>query len=231
MKMEFVLRKIIRIFDNCMIGFFLLLFLIGIYMMVDTNRVYESVAPETFEEQKPEVISEGELKKISGDTVAWISIDDTTIDYPVLQGRDNMEYLSKDAEGNYSVAGSIFLDCENSADFSDPYNILYGHHMAQGLMFGALDAFAEKKYFEQHRTGTLSTGTQTITLRIVAFLEVPAGCEEIFRADRLFDREAFFAEQAIFYHPEEMTGRLIALTTCKEPSVTERTVLIAAMEG
>ena len=214
-----------------MMVFFLLLFLVGIYIMLDTNRVYESVSPEHFEEQKPEVVSEDSLRQISGNAIAWITIDDTPVDYPILQGKDNMEYLSKDADGNYSIAGSIFLDCENQADFSDPYNILYGHHMAQGLMFGALDAFADREYFESHRTGSLSTGTKELPLRIVAFLEVPAGCAEIFRIDIPVDHAAFMEEHAIYYEPQDVTGRLIALTTCKEPSISERTVLIAAIEG
>lgn len=42
--------------------------------------------------------------------VAWLTIDDTKIDYPVMQGKDNTEYLNKDPYGDYALAGSIFLD-------------------------------------------------------------------------------------------------------------------------
>ena len=177
------------------------------------------------------MITEESLAAISGNVIAWISVDDTTINYPVVQGKDNMEFLSKDAEGKDSAAGSIFLDSRNSPDFSDPYSILYGHHMAQGLMFGALDAFADPDYLESHREGTLSIKDREIPFRIAAFLVVPAGCDEVFLPDLQMNRGAYYALHAEQYMPEDMTEHLLALTTCRDSLAAERTVLIAALEG
>ena len=78
--------------------------------------------------------------------VGWIVVDDTNIDYPVMQGYDNSQYLNLDPYGEYSLSGSIFLDSRNSSDFTDPYSIIYGHHMEYGKMFGAIDDYLDDQY-------------------------------------------------------------------------------------
>lgn len=57
-----------------------------------------------------------ELRAINPDVCAWITLDGTKIDYPVLQGEDNLTYINKDVYGNFALAGSIFLDsnCDRS---------------------------------------------------------------------------------------------------------------------
>ena len=55
---------------------------------------------------------------INKDVAGWITIDDTHIDYPVVQGKDDMEYINKDVYGEFSLSGSIFLSCMNKKDFS-----------------------------------------------------------------------------------------------------------------
>ena len=52
----------------------------------------------------------GRLRAVNSDVCAWLTLDGTGIDYPVLQGRDNMTYLNRDVYGNFALAGSIFLD-------------------------------------------------------------------------------------------------------------------------
>ncbi|MBR1845920.1 MAG: class B sortase, partial [Oscillospiraceae bacterium] len=63
-----------------------------------------------------------------------------------MQGETNGKYLNTDPYGEYSLSGSIFLDSRNAGDFSDSYSLVYGHHMADGMMFGALDAFFDEGY-------------------------------------------------------------------------------------
>ncbi|MFR2213338.1 MAG: sortase domain-bontaining protein [Ruminococcus sp.] len=67
--------------------------------------------------------------------IAWIRIPDTRIDYPVVQGTDNEYYLKHTFKKTEHVAGSIFLDKDNSPDFSNRKSILYGHNMKDGSMF------------------------------------------------------------------------------------------------
>ena len=71
--------------------------------------------------------------KLNKDVVGWITIFDTHISYPVVQGKDNQEYLNKDVFGKFSFSGSIFLDYRNACDFTDSYSIIYGHHMVLNL--------------------------------------------------------------------------------------------------
>ena len=74
---------------------------------------------------KPVVSEDGslsfeELLALNKDTRAWITLDGTNIDYPMVQGKDDMEYVNKDVEGNFSLSGSIFMSYHNAPDFSDP---------------------------------------------------------------------------------------------------------------
>ena len=132
--------------------------------------------------------------------------------------------------GQYSLSGSIFLDSRNHDDFSDNYNIIYGHHMANGYMFGALDSFKKPDYFEKHRTGILYVKNQEYRLRTIGFLITDANVNAVFDTDFSGDRMLFFEKYSV--SAEDMRqGRLVALTTCKEPLTTTRTVLLCVIEG
>lgn len=78
------------------------------------------------------------LKAINEDVVGWLYVEALEISYPVVQGKDNDEYLHTTYDGTYNFAGSIFIDYENSSDFTDPNTIVYGHNMKNGSMFGIL---------------------------------------------------------------------------------------------
>ena len=65
------------------------------------------------------------------------------VNYPIVQGEDNEFYLHKTYEKNYNFAGTIFVDYENSSDFSDCNTLIYGHNMKNGSMFGSLKKFTE----------------------------------------------------------------------------------------
>lgn len=90
------------------------------------------------------------LKKINPDIVAWIRIPDTSIDYPVVQGNDDSYYLTHTFKKTEHVAGAIFLDSDNNADFSDDKNIIYGHNMKDGSMFRGLRNFLGDKFLKEH---------------------------------------------------------------------------------
>src|SRR3712207_1882877 len=67
---------------------------------------------------KNDDISFAELQKINSDVCGWITISDTNIDYPIVQGKTNMEYINKAVDGSFSLSGSIFLDYRNKRDFN-----------------------------------------------------------------------------------------------------------------
>ena len=80
----------------------------------------------------------------NSDLIGWIKMADS-VDYPVLY-RDNSFYMDHDFYGQYSQAGSIFLDARNTADMNDSAMLIYGHNMRSGEMFGDLDEYRETAY-------------------------------------------------------------------------------------
>lgn len=94
------------------------------------------------------------LRAINPDIVAWIYIPGSPINYPVVQGSDNNEYLHKAFDGStgwLASAGTIFLDANNNPSFSDRNNALYGHHMRDGSMFATIADWTDQSEFNAHR--------------------------------------------------------------------------------
>ena len=122
---------------------------------------------------KPDTAEDGgasfeELRAVNPDVCAWLTLDHTNIDQPILQGKDNLSYINTDVYGNFAMAGSIFLDsgCDNG--FREPYALLYGHHMADHKMFGDLDLYEDRVFFDQNTTGELILPDRTYKLKIFA---------------------------------------------------------------
>ena len=106
----------------------------------------------TKEEAKELVILEKYKKLFSQNKslIGWIKIDDTNIDYPVMQTVNNEYYLDHNYNQQYDKNGSIFLD--KDCDITNPGTnmIIYGHHMKSGKMFGNLQLYSNKEYYEEH---------------------------------------------------------------------------------
>ncbi len=82
--------------------------------------------------------------------IGWVKIDDTIIDYPVMQTENNTYYLDHNVEQEYDKNGSIFLDKDCDVLKPSMNLIVYGHHMKSGKMFGGLDKYSQKSYYEEH---------------------------------------------------------------------------------
>lgn len=103
-------------------------------------------------EQEPKEVLE-EYKKLLNENkklIGWLKIDDTNIDYPVVQTSDNDYYQDHNLNQEYDKNGSIFMD--KDCDVLQPSTnfILYGHHMKSGNMFGKLDLYASESYGKKH---------------------------------------------------------------------------------
>ncbi len=112
--------------------------------------------------------------EINEDFVGWLCIPGTRIDYPVVLGKDNSEYLAKDFKGKKSFAGSIFMDYRNLGDGSDPHIIIYGHSMKNGTMFGDLELFRDPAFFRENSLVQLSWIFGDKEYRIFSVYEVSA---------------------------------------------------------
>lgn len=91
-----------------------------------------------------------ELLKINPDTIGWIRFHPgpSVINYPIVQGSDNSEYLKKTFSSNENTLGAIFLNVDNSPDFTDKNSIIYGHRMKDGSMFRHLQDYEDKSFWK-----------------------------------------------------------------------------------
>ncbi|MGN0430772.1 MAG: class B sortase [Lachnospiraceae bacterium] len=117
------------------------------------------VTPETVtihydnqEIEVPDILDEYKLLfSLNQKLIGWIKIDDTYIDYPVLQTSNNEYYMNHNFDQEQDKNGSIFLDMDCSILPRSTNLILYGHHMRSGRMFGQLNKYSSKEFYEEHK--------------------------------------------------------------------------------
>ena len=217
----------------------LLMLSYGVYSLWDTYKIYaDSFADEELLKFRP--ADDGgdnptleDLKKKNPDVKAWLQVPETNIDYPVLQGQDDMEYINKNVYGEFELSGAIFLSCLNKDDFSDPYNLIYGHNMKNDGMFADVVDFINKKYFDEHKKGKLYLTNETKKIQFFACMKVTASDTKIYhpdgyRKENLDDLLIYIREHAVQYRDLNVTKEdsLIALSTCSEAETNGRVVLI-----
>ena len=226
--------RVIRFFDDVLDRvlalILILVLLIGVYFIYDTAYVFyhASAARVAYYRPGSEEAAAVEAKPLTEDYVAWLTLDETSIDYPVMQADNNSKYLNMDPYGDYSLAGSIFLDSRNAGDFSDSYSLVYGHHMSGGYMFGALDRFYDESYFDAHRTGHLRVGETEYRLTVFAVLLTDANEDTLFNPQGS-ERVLKIAKEASMYDREPENAHVLALSTCKDPGSTTRTVVLCTL--
>ena len=229
---------------SIMAGILILLMLsYGGYSLWDTYKIYaNSFADEELLKFRPTDDGEDnptlkDLKKLNPDVKAWIQVPKTNIDYPVVQGQDDMEYINKNVYGEFELSGAIFLSCLNKDDFSDPYNLVYGHNMKNGGMFADVADFTNKEYFETHQKGKLYLTDATRKIRFFACMKVTAADAKIYhpdgyRKENLKDLLDYIQANAVQYRDVNVADEnsLIALSTCSEAETNGRVVLIGKLE-
>ena len=229
---------------SIMAGILILLMLsYGMYSLWDTYKIYaNSFADEELLKFRPTDDGEDnptlkDLKKLNPDVKAWIQVPKTNIDYPVVQGQDDMEYINKNVYGEFELSGAIFLSCLNKDDFSDPYNLVYGHNMKNGGMFADVADFTNKEYFETHQKGKLYLKDATRKIRFFACMKVTAADAKIYhpdgyRKENLKDLLDYIQANAVQYRDVNVADEnsLIALSTCSEAETNGRVVLIGKLE-
>lgn len=220
-----------RILDDAAMLALLLVFLLSAFSVFDSVRIWESAAQPGLRQARSAKDSSAPPAEALPGSVGWLTVKDTQIDFPVMQGPDNRTYLNRDPYGRYSLAGSIFLDAANSPDFSDGYSLIYGHHMEMGRMFGALDRYRAKDYFSGHRDGTLTAGDRVFRIRFFAVAEAEADCRTLFSVEDTDPAavRAFFQSRSIFTFSYEPNLPLIALSTCVNAGSSRRLLLAGTL--
>jgi len=179
-----------------------------------------------------------ELATVNADVRGWLTINDTHIDYPLVQGEDDAKYLNRNVMGEFSLAGAVFLCSQNAPDFTDPYNVIYGHHIEGGAMFSDVLEFREADYFETHAWGTLwRSGDEAFRIQIFACMEVDAFDELVYQDPHGVGAEALpaLAESILSRSvqtrevPVTREDRIIALSTCEDAESFDRVVLFGKL--
>lgn len=200
----------------------------------------ETEPPETEEETEAETeapyvspIDFAPLLATNPDTIGWIRVPDTKIDYPIVQSPDNQYYLHKDFEGKDSVYGTIYLDADSKPDFSGWNNPIYGHHMKDGSMFKDVVKFKDQDFFENHRYFEIYTPERTIHLKTLGcYYSDSNGIvrKTSFKSQASFDKwvSERLAPCSFAEVPEQPFDSMFVLVTCSYEKNDARTLLFAA---
>ena len=232
-----------KILDRLVAIILILVMLFAGYSLWNSYMLFRGgFAGDELLKYKPQISEDGEnptlwdLMKINEDVVAWVTIDDTNIDHPVVQGEDNMEYVNKDVYKKFALSGAIFLDYRNNKEFKDPYSLLYGHHMDQGGMFGDVVLFEDQKYFDKHKTGTLFLPKETYRIEIFMVSKIDAYDSLIFNPSSISTMEG---RQSLIEHARKAklqernidiaNDKIIALSTCEKATTNGRTVIFGVL--
>lgn len=92
------------------------------------------------------------LKQENKDIIGWIYSEDTPINYPVVQGKDNEKYIHTLINGKTGSAGTLFMDYRNNENLNDKNSIIYGHNMKNSTMFGTIQKYRKQTYYDSHKT-------------------------------------------------------------------------------
>ncbi len=137
----------------------------------DSENILSNVVVE--EEQITETKTEKmleleELKKENEEIIGWLEIEDTKINYPVVQTTDNDFYLTHNYKKEKSSAGSLFLDKDFDLENGSSNYLIYGHRSTRGLMFEDLMKYAKKDFYENHTKIKFTTEKEDAIYEILA---------------------------------------------------------------
>ena len=205
--------------------------LFDIYMGYKENRQVLADAQEIYYgfsgEEEEEVLKDGEIRpqftefqNINTNILGWISIEDTQINYPIVQSTNNERYLNRNYKDEHSVAGSIFMDYRNDITSSSPNTILYGHRMKDGTMFDGLMEFLDKDFFDNHQVVKFDTLYESYDAEIFSVYQTTTDFDYIqteFTNDEEYSLLLDEIRQNSLYHTNielDVDDQILTLSTC-----------------
>ena len=167
------------------------------------------------------------LKEKNEDIYAWITVDGTDINYPILQSQpdvDDSYYLHHNLNKQYQFSGEIYTEKYNSKDFSDPNTVIIGHNMLNGTKFTQLLKFRNADFFEQNKYITIYLPNRILTYTIYSaykFSDI-----HILSSYNMYDKKVFSNYLEMTLNPNSMiknvreginlseNDKIITLSTC-----------------
>jgi len=166
---------------------------------------------------------------------AWLRVDGTHIDYPVVQGPDDVYYATHDIDDKSNLTGAIYMAADNTSDLSDNYIMVYGHHMDNGAMFGDLDLFTEASFLDAHREAALVCPAGMYEVELFAVLKTDAYDETVYTVgDRnLAEVFAYLDSKAAIVREVDRPGvkKMLVLSTCESAITNGRLLVFGVMEA
>ena len=172
--------------------------------------------------------------------IGWLKIDDTNIDYPVMQTSNNEYYLDHNYNQEYDKNGSLFMDKDCDVVHRNTNLIIYGHHMKSGKMFGNLNKYSSEEYCKNHSTIQFDTIYEKGTYEVMYVFRSRIYNEDevVFKYYQFFDAAS---EKEFESNMQEMaalslydTGvtasygdELLTLSTCDNSEQDGRFVVVA----
>ena len=142
-------------------------------MMVNEGLTVDD-SDKTPEERQADMMAKyGALYEENNDFIGWLKVEGTSIDYPVMYTPDDPQhYLRKNFDGDYDIAGMLFIDyrCQLDPEQMSTDTIIYGHRMKNDTMFAALGNYKEEDYVEAHKTVNFDTLYQSGTYEVFAVI-------------------------------------------------------------
>lgn len=214
--------------------------LLNSYLMKYSSRVIYEFTPNSIKDSpwytllyKPEIIEddisvvdgEEELNTILEDNRGWLTIFNSPINYPIMQGAENLYYAFHNLYGDSSITGAIYMDARNSPDFSDRYNMIYGHNISNGTMLGSLNDYRNRTYYNEHKNGIIVGKNDVYDLSAFAVAETNSNETHVYGVgDRIKRLKNFLKSDTensdkitfLQYDEEEAQSaqRILALSTC-----------------
>ena len=176
--------------------------------------------------------NEEELKSINSDYKMWIQIENTNINYPVVQGSDNDYYLKHNFRKESNISGTVFVESANDID-NDKNIILYGHNMRNGTMFNNITNYKEESFFnEDNKISIIMNNTLyeyevfSVYVKNVSEVNLAIGFAN---EDEFINYAYNEAEESLYKKDVDFSAEdnLITLVTCSYEFTDARTIVVA----
>ena len=191
--------------------------------------------PPPVKEEPPIQVDFDQLTGQYPDLIGWLYCEGTPINYPVMQGKDNSQYLRHLPDGSYSVAGSLFADYRCGEPGEDMNFVIYGHNMKNESMFGTLVRYKEQSYYDAHPVLWFLTPDKTYKIEL-CFGLVTKSTSDYYKPDLTPDLRANLLREAgkksTLGSGIEVaeTDRLITLSTCSYEFTNARFIVIGVLK-
>ncbi len=171
------------------------------------------------------------------ETVGWIRVNNTVINYPVVQAEDNSKYLAKSFDGSSNKAGWIFADYRLNFDGNDKNTIIYGHNMKDNSMFSTLNNVLSKDWYENKANHTIqfSTPTENTVWQVFSVYKIEPEEYYIttsFENEKTYENFLNIIKSRSIYDFKtnlSINDKILTLSTCNTSGSKYRTVLHAKL--